>query len=376
MYITGHESILDDTLESIMGTYFDQSILDNNVNYHKLKKGMIYPDLPCGKYELIKTTKDVFSIMKKKTVCNITRLHKIMGQLDNLKEIFQSHRGIYAFLHSMSYSSVLTSKQIRDTILSHIAAYSLLSIYDKQYYSENNQPSPSIFWIGIILHIISDSYSQSHTIRLIKKTKIVKEEKKPLDPYVKFRMKLWETIFKQANDSKKHTIDNEDELQEALLKQFKQGSIEYTYISRKKSRLFKAYKMFLFDIQTKKVVNNFIKTKWLDYVAPSYEEYDIINYQYYNNQTSMYHKKRDFLTHVKKYKGLYERMISECKTVLLLYKKCLEDIKNNPSKHQIIAKKFVKDLGVFLSSHTFRMTKQNLNKKTGVIYKKKTNEKK
>lgn len=372
MYINGHTSILDEVIDLLdnQNIYFDNTIRDDKVKYSKLRKGMIYPDLPCGKYELINDKNDIFSIMKKKTVCSITRLHKIMGHLDNLKEIFHSHRGINAFLHSMSYNPKLKASNIRDTILSNIMAYAMLSIYDKDYYKDNIiEPSPSIFWIGIILHIITDSYSQSHTIRLEKTTTDVKTERLSWDPYVKFRMLLWELIFKYANDSKKHIIDNETDLQEVLLKKFQKNSIEYNYIKRKKQRLFKAYKMFLFNIQTQNIVKNFVKINPNDDISTSYHKYDIINFQYYNNQPSSYHKKRDLIYHVKKFPDLYEKMLNECKTVLLLYKECLQQIKNNPSKHQVISKKFIKKLIKYLSSNTFRMTKQHLNNKTGTIYK-------
>lgn len=374
MYISGHESILDETLESIGEIYFDWNFNNDTVNYYKLKKGMIYPDLPCGKYELISKGNDVYSIMNKKSVCNITKLHKIMGELDNLREIFQSHRGIYAFLHSMSYNPTLTAGEIRQTIMSHVSAYALLSIYDKKYYelgdSKTINPSPSIFWIGIILHIITDSYSQSHTVRLEKTTTKILTEKKKLDPYVKFRMVLWETIFKQANESRKHFIDNANDLQIALLKKFPESSIQHQYIMRKKHRLFKAYKMFLFDVQTKNVMNKFVKNTWQTNTSPKYDQYDIINFQYYNNQSSTYHKKRDFIYRIKKYPVLYDRMIDECKNVLLMYKECLENIKKEPTKHQQLARRFIRKLCVYLSTHTFRMTKQNLNNKTWVIYKK------
>ncbi len=369
MYINGHETILDEVLESV-NMYFDSNFINDNINYHKLKKGMIYPDLPCGKYKLVNINDNVFSIMKKKTVCNITRLHKIMSHLDNLKEIFHSHRGVNAFLHSMSYNPVLTADNIKNTILNHIASYLLLSIYDKKYYLDDIvEPSPSIFWIGIILHIITDSYSQSHTIRLEKPTKTIKIEKQKLDPYIKFRMLLWETIFKQATESRENIIDNSTDLQNTLLAKFTKNSIQYNYIKRKKDRLFKAYKMFLFDVQTQNTVNKFINIK--KYILPSiqYNEYDIINFQYYNNQTSAYHKKRDFIYHVKKFPNLYERMINECKMVILLYKDCIEKIKKYPTKHQTISKLFIKNVIVYLNNNTFRMTRQNLKNKTGVIYK-------
>lgn len=377
MYINGHEAILDEVLKliNINEPYFDYNFSDDKLTYHKLRKGMIYPDLPCGKYELIKSDNDVFSIMKKKSVCNITKLHKIMGHLDNLKEIFHSHRGINAFLHSMSYNPSLKAKNIRNTIITHISAYALLSIYDKNYYLGNKiEPSPSIFWIGIILHIITDSYSQSHTIRLEKPTITIKTERKPLDPYVKFRMLLWQTIFNQTN-FKKH-VDNEDDLQKILLEKFQKNTIQYDYIKRKKERLFKAYKMFLFDTQTRNVVKKFVNIDINDTssdassdASSKYQRYDIINFQYYNNQSSAYHKKRDFLYHVKKFPGLYDRMIDECITVLLLYKECLQNIKKNPDKHQSISRTFIKKISFYLITHTFRMTKQHLNNKTGVIYK-------
>lgn len=364
MYIYGHEEILDIILDKYLTKYFDDKMSKyKHVNIRKLKKGLIYPDLPCGKYE-IRQNQDV--VMVKNKTCSMLKLYKVIGDVYRLKEIFQSHRGIDAFLHAMSYDPSLKVKDVIKVIMSNISAFALLSIYDKQYYDfpkNNVYPDPNIFWIGMILHIVTDSYSQSHTIRVREKETIY-PKKDNMKEYVDFKMKLNKSFFIKI--SKETRITTKEELQQALIEHFKSRPHFKMFVANNLDDIFKSYKMHMFRQQTTSKIQKYFQVK--SKLVSDTKDYDIINFQYYNNQDSIYHKKYDLMTKVKSNTDMYERMLSECALILLMYKQCIHDIVDHPDRHVIISRKFVTDLYEFLNDNTFRISKSNWNNKTGSVY--------
>lgn len=355
MYITGHKEIIDDALENLPH-YFHNIKMDKN----KLLKGLYYPDLPCGKYQIIKSGK---VIMNKKRLCATFKLYKSLTTIFKYKELFQSHRGILSFLHSMTYDPNLKVKDILSTIITNIAGFSLLSLYDNDYlnFPNNKKINPNIFWIGMILHIVTDSYSQSHTIRRKDKETVMEKEIKS-KAYVKFKIYIQNEIYKQLDTN----IKSRKQLYTILQTKFQQDEQAIEYIHDHIKDLYKTYKMYKFRKLVAEIINKNFNIK----IHPHEKEkdFDIINFQYYNNQDSFYHKKYDLMIKVKKNPVLYAKMIQECTYILNLYKSSLININNNPENHIEESKKFVKTLVNYLIHNTFRTTVKNWNKFTGVHY--------
>ncbi len=339
MYIVGHYIILTELLENFKENTFD---------IERLRQGLLYPDLPCGKYEFQGTKVS----MVDKHVCSIKDIKSLL-HTNYFKPLFQSHRGVYAFLHSMSWDPSLNVKQVRDKIIQYIMNFVVLSVYDDNIFKKplrNDLIKSNEFWIGIVLHIIMDSYSKAHTIRLNIPTKT------PSQKYF-LKHKAFKDEIKNVLINIKNNIYNPQELKEVLFTKFDKEE-ERIYITKRIKYIYATYKMNVFDKQIKNVSKNFFKKKSVK--VKTKNTYDITNFQYYNDQKSLYHKQYDFLLYVRKYKGLYERMIQECKVVLDLFKQVKEG--------HLTPKQYANQIYTHLVSHTFHIADDDLKQKTGVVY--------
>lgn len=372
MYISGHESILNEILDT---PQFQQ--LPITYNKQTLFKGLIYPDLPCGKYDLDTSSNPPKIVMTHKKLCNLANLYKTLDKYFDHKEIFQSHRGIYSFLHSMSHDPTLKVKDIVVTILENIASYAFLSLHEND-----------IFWIGIILHMIMDSYSPAHTIRFVHK-KVYHPQRQISNfslPFfqlidgvrdasnIHFKQKIKDALMsmiRKTMTNKQNIKTCHEDLKTHLVLYFSRKhedhSQEIEFVKQKSHELFKAYKMYMFDAQRRQFIYSQFKLQY-PLIKPK-EPFDITNFQYYNNQSDIYHKRKDFLNKVRKYPEMYQRMKDECATVLKMYFDYANKI-HITHKHEItkLIKGFVKEIYTYLASHTFRISQDDLKSTTGVQY--------
>jgi len=359
MFLSGHETITTEVLEEILPSYFDDPVMENDdTRRRKLFDGVNYPDLPCGKYKI---SDDQHVTMHVQRVCPIYKLYRILSSRRYvLTELHQSHRGIFAFYHSMSFDPELKVKDVVNTIIINLASCAFLAIYDDEYYKYDKKgiaPHPNIFWIGFMLHVIQDSFSQSHTIRYDKKHKRVRyTEPREESNHLKARINRYIISLSLLDMTEK-------ELKEKVLKQFK-GNEEY--VRDHMYKIFKAYKMYAFEKQRNKLVMKLLQTKCKPTKAS--QEYDIKNFQFYNNQSGTYHRRYDFLEEVRKESKMYERMKKECADVLILYQQCLRDIAERPKQHGDIAVNFVKNIFGYLQRNTFRISADHWEQRTGMRF--------
>jgi len=327
MYISGHKHVLREVLQHMPVPYKSN-----------LKKGLMYIDLPCGKYKFISKN---HVVMNKKRVCKIYHLYKILSETNGFKEIFQSHRGMLAYLHSMTYDQHQTVKHIRDKIVTHILVFAYLAA------STYNNEKGDAFWIGCILHIVMDSYSQSHTIRLLHKpTKIPSYI--PLSPSDKAKIYLEEKVFPLI------TATTSKELIHKLIKL--KPSMK-SYVAYKKKHIFRAYKRYVFHTRLQKLISK-------RYTLPeikhdTHQSYDIVNFQYYKTQSVLYHAKYDQLSKLKKYPEMYDRMIQDCISIVKMYDRYLSN--HNRSY-------FIHSLHQYVLNNTFKISEENLKHRTGLQY--------
>jgi hypothetical protein len=328
MFISGHIEIIKDLLDNHLPKDFFP--LKTKKSIKDLFIGLEYPDAPCGKYKITSNNTILF---KRAKLCELINFVKLFSSVHyGESKIFQFHKGYFAHLHSMSTDPENTVLKIRDKIINSIIGYALLAFYSNTIFNETRQMKPDFFWIGIILHMITDSYSPAHTIRDNNYTKIPNIEK---DTDLIERLKIHEDI---------KSLAKEDKL-------YKKHEFKY-----KSKQFWKIYKAFKFEYNINKIIKKDFDFK----TNKIYKEQngDIQSFQYYDNQSLVMHAQYDLLSYVKDKKNMYKRMIHECKTLLILYKNAIEtqDIHT-----------FINDLVILLLNGTYRISKANLKNKTDTI---------
>lgn len=340
MYVSGHIEILNDIFSQLPKNYFDKKFINRIYN------GVEFVDSPCGLYKY----QDKHIHFKTHKICGLSFFFELF---DNVKHgeghMFQFHKGFFAHLHSMTTDPDNTVNKIRNKIVKSILAYSLLALYGNRIFDKNPEMKLYGAWVGMIMHIITDSYSPAHTIR--HKNILTKEITSipPLDKTLEMRLKVHEEIKRLAKLDKIYT--NADDFHKNLLSKFPDN----TFVKNFKHKLWGSYKLFKFEYDTRKVVDNKIKLQ--NKLYPD-KNGDIITFQYYPGQTFLSHSKYDLMYYIKNDKELYERMINECKTYLILLHEVIET-KN--------IKLFLSKVMELMLSRTFHISSKNLNNKTNYI---------
>lgn len=329
MFIQGHNEIIEDVLKKLPN-YFDTHY--SHVTKEKLLKGSSYVDLPCGYYELSDDNKHF--IFHSRKLCHVSKLVTLLYETPfsaNIN-IFQYHRGFFAYLHSMTTDPENTNLKIRDKIVLSIISYALLAIYDDLIFSSKKKFYPNILWIGIILHMITDSYSPSHTIRSKKVDYTIHNKIYNYSKYKSRELVLHEKIKQMAKENK-----------------------VYDSSSFKTESQYNTYKIFKFEFDTNNIASKYIKNK---FEYENYRDGDIICFQYSPNQPMFLHQQLDFMYIIKSNKKLYKKMMSECKEVLEIYKEVLLTKDVN---------RYINKMLELVLTKTFRMSNKHLKEKTNKI---------
>jgi hypothetical protein len=327
MFVSGHEDILNDVFKILPKDYFSLTNIYKFFNKDKVFKGLNYVDLPCGVYELTNDKKHY--IFHSKTLCYSLKILSILNDVptSDSVNIFHYHRGHFAYLHSMTTDPENTNRKIRDKIVIAVIGYALLALYDDKIYDKNIYPNA--MWMGFILHIITDSYSPSHTIRSNKLSYYIVDKSKQKD------LKTYENIKYLARQNR-----------------------VYKYSSFGNKRDYDTYKLLKFNFDINKIA---IKYKIKRIKEPkTYTEGDIISFQYSPNQPLLMHQRLDLLSVVKNNKRVYKKMLDECCDLLNIYKEVL-------MTHDI--KKYMHDIQHLMLNRVFKMTTNNLDSKSNKIYK-------
>ena len=348
MFVDGHLELLDRVLENIEF---------KNINIKTLKVGAVYPDLPCGKY-LVRNNNVIF---KNEKICETLKLSKLLYEVDNgEKNIFQFHRGFFAHLHAMTTDPDNNVLKIRNKILTSIMGYALLSVYNNTLFDKTPKISPNIFWIGLIFHTITDSYSGSHTIRGFKTN--IKVVKSPVVDYLKKnRLDIHEKIKMLAKEDKLYSDKDFINKLISVLKDSKNFTYKKIYIKTHKKMITKIYKVFKFEYNTNKKVEKYskkFKNMLLTGHSGKQQDGDIISFQYFANQPHLMHPRLDLLKNILNNDLLYNKLIKECVAVFALYKMVLHDKDVN---------KFIKNIFLLMYNETFRIHNKYLHKKTDKI---------
>lgn len=340
MLITIHKEILNNALDNFNFNYINKldSISTKKFDKSNLIKGLIYPDLACGKKTIIEENGKL-SIEPYYELCNKIMLAyiKFPNKFFNTR-LYQNHRGRWSIGHSMTNSTHYTMEQILKKILKRITLLYYLSLKNE-----------SLIPLGMLLHTVQDSFSYAHTERHLYNTKILKINQKNIDNNKnKFLRKLYEkntrrdiiNIYNKNINNKKEKLDedlnnfiydtvskNKIEKSDIDIKNVMQIAYdiiyEYINISQIKSKILLPYFDKNFEIDT---LDKLFKKQ----IKKDAQQKYITNFGYVNN------KDIPFLTHIfydnKKSLiklGVWENVISITNDILDLYIEDLTKYTNN-----------------------------------------------
>jgi hypothetical protein len=350
MYIQGHIDIVQEIFNdnNFNKMFFDLEKKYQNVNFTNIIKGIQMLDLPCAKYDVDTENRKI--VLTKHKICRTIKLYKIL--FNNESSMFQFHKGYFLHLHAMTTDPENTMLKIRNKILTSIMGYCLLAVYDDTLFDKDNRVfRPNSIWIGMIIHILTDSYSPSHTIRVGDGIKIIKKAKKTKNASTLKQIEIHDHLKHLAKDEKTFFKDKE-----SFIKRMKEDVLDdkdEMYNSEK--ILWKMYKVFRFEYDMQRVLKKWMKN--IDHEVDHEVESigDVIMFQPYSEQSHVTHGYYDLLYHIKNKPELYGRMKNECKQFILLYQNVL--------KTRDVSR-FLKNTFAFMINGPFKIHKKHLNKKT------------
>lgn len=348
MLITGHKSIVEDALQILRREGTSDALLNllagdvvsteyDHVNITELKKGLLYPDLPCGHFDI----KNNNVIMTEAKLCAMHRLafdiRKKKGfENDNLSFAYTSHKGRFSTLHAMTFNPHITVQALLDIILDQAVVFAMLSMHDHISESTRTRPRPNAFWLGHLLHMVQDAYSPAHVVR----TNTFRAGRQKERRYIK--------VLKYLSQEKGYVSTDLDDITQELASRFVDKAIAAAIERGKRFADRNAVRKFLlvfakedkfpFDITSNKKVD-----KMVDLFLPFYmfakhpgvqqlalvpsgdapassapQRHKIINFQYYNNQDSKKHAMRDTILYVKQV-SLHDDVVRDTAAILKMY---------------------------------------------------------
>jgi hypothetical protein len=350
MFIDGHKQIIDDALQA-------HSISIPPQMRKQLRKGIAFPDMACKKFE---PTKAGDIVLSDADSCSLLKLLKTMdGQKYGFSTIYQFHRGALTLLHSMSNDTKTSLSVKRTQILDVILALLVKA-------AESKNP----FWIGVILHTITDSYPRGHTIRdSFYEPPIVAGSELPeatTGLTKSARKEITNAISNLASDPNIPLFQTQEDAITAIKERLSQNksSMRVSYYLRTKQKsIYHTYLIYKFLdrlMQTAKTTKSSLKISpnLGIHKRPTPTKYDLLHFQSYEIQNHTYHKWEDLLGAVKREEPLYKRILSEVATLIRLYK----DFQSS----KLSQDSFVKQAYTHIATQTFRISAHHVNNPTAM----------
>jgi hypothetical protein len=362
MYIQGHIEIINDVLDNSekLTQYFKSLPLYKNVNRRMLKKGLAYVDAPCGKYEIVGNK----LLFQSRRLCELSEMLRVFHETEfGESKVFQFHNGFFSHLHSMSTDPENSVLKIRNKILLSILGFALLSVYDDIHIDKDTKFNPNIMWIGMILHIITDSYSPAHTIRYQKAKFYISNPSTDIDVDKQLRLYIHERLKTLAKDTS-YMYRNSNEFNAKLKREYKNNFEAQKFIEYQKRKLWNTYKVFKYEYQTNEIVRKIcrewkIRSHTNDGAKGKIIPGDIITFQHYAGQPAILHHRLDLLRYIKNNHVLYDRMKNECTELFIMYKEVLESQD---------VQRFLKGVFNLVINKTFRINQKFLKDATNKVY--------
>lgn len=182
MLLPGHKSLLLSTLRRMsndeIGALLGSPTINNtattsnrkhlvsnkNKRFRSLINGLYYPDLPCAS----RTLRNGVVTHDEIKLCSLKNL--FLSATDHLHEAYASHNGSMAYLHAMAPTPVATIGRVRDSVVRQLLVLFAAGVRDETTVgldrSDLSEAMPNAFWLGQALHVLMDSYSPAHTLRV------------------------------------------------------------------------------------------------------------------------------------------------------------------------------------------------------------------
>ena len=321
MYTSGHAEILADALAKLS--------VGAKRRFHGLEKdlenALAYPDFPCGKIRVKgHEIKDRFE------TCSVLNLFVSMV-FKKLSLGNQSHNGFYALWHSMTIDPDKSVENVARNVVEYVLICLKLA-----------REKTSVFWLGFALHIVMDSYSPAHVLR----EGFLSRDVENLDIY----LKMYDS---ELSESQSKDVSMMKSIVETVVDSTARG-IEPSVIVRSYSKEYKDSVAFvIFDHMQRRSMKKLIgRVSFSSFPRKKSHNHEIMNFYYYPDQSTVFHKMYDLLSAVKDAK-LYEPCLGDVADILELFAR--------PTG----LKEFLVAARTLLLTRTFRTRSQCRDVKTG-----------
>ena len=387
MFLSGHEAIVGEVLDECFGgaaRFFEG--LGRRCGRGKeggrqgctpaaLLLGLRYVDAPCGRYTV---TPDGRVRFTSRRLCGLADVPRLLRER-RLGEgaLAQSHAGYFAHWHAMSTDPRNTAGKIRGKILRSVLGFCLLALRDDGALAPSASASgraalaPNAMWVGMALHVLTDSYSPAHTVRggagAPAAERVPPARRRRHDRELPLRVRVHEAVKDLARRTGGVAHRTEPELlaalDAALAAQGAPGAAARAYARGHEKQLWRAYKAMEFEFECQRAVEAEVGARALRAAEArgggGEDGGDIVAFQYYGAQSRLAHARLDLLSHARARPALYARMKAECCEFLRLWREA--------AAGRLGVRAYLREVLAFLVGGPFRMRAGLLARRTDTV---------
>jgi hypothetical protein len=247
----------------------------------------------------------------------------------------------------MTYDPRKSLQDVTQDIVDIIMAACKLALLDDE---------PTTFWLGFALHIVMDSYSPAHVMRIPARTAPPPPlQAQPIEDTAE--LGVLSKMRDMVRHQQKHTVENIRGMVKNLAMH---AHIKSPSVRRDMKRLASFFAWHQQEMQDiNKIRTVFNKTKIILEAFPDpvplklpVDTLLITRYHYYPDQSAWFHKQNDFLISAK-YAGYLEPCIKDCAVLLQLYHTALTMIQRDPSAKVEITYVFLRRVYKYITRVTY-----------------------
>lgn len=356
-----------------MLTELQSKMKNSTIDFNSLVNGLAYPDFPCS------TINDINMFMEPK-LCSLLKMVKKMST-EYFSLAYTSHNGAFSMWHSMTSNPSYTLGKVVNDILSEIEVFTFMSAVDTT--SIEPKVTPNIFWIGVILHVVMDSYSKAHTFRATSIADIGIGYDNDCTEICEDRKA---TIVNEIVTAAKQYVDNnpqKDKVDGFIIDTFTKSQFQEIFnndVNRNgfKTLVYYMYfirqqgsKMNIFTGAQSKSVDDDFNVGFIDDMTPTNNTRSggtvkkkpekvipLVTVYYYPCQDGMFHKMNDRLSVLKKDKTLFDACVDDCVYILSKFLTFAHDIMYKTVDPRSTAILFIDDIKKYATDFIFKMHPQ------------------
>jgi hypothetical protein len=371
MFISGHEDVLDDIVAELGSGFFEgwPLGLGRRALMTAMKRGLAYPDLPCGKMKLSGRTVR----MRNPLLCSLGKLYQLLipggAHGHGHTQLYQSHLGAHSFMHAMTPDPRSTVGDVARSVVEHVL--SCASLASETSASPGSESRFYAMWLGVALHTMMDSYTEAHTIR--------HEGRDLFRPSGASRSSREEKDHADIGEAQRTLADSLQSLAHSTVdapltrKEFDGAAgARDAMIGASASRrsAYRGYLSFLFHAQSRRALAHhlpglpdLLRESVGTAAANEARPYDVVTFSHYATQPIGYHPLRDRLDLVTDHPDMHRRMLNECAELMTLFRGHL--LSPNAEEDR---PRFLRSVLDALAKGAFRLTPERAAKRTGYDY--------